>query len=105
MEKAPDSVRFNLDMVFQRVQNLGEFNIIRADGQPVKALGKDYFVVNPETGILERYTIHIHTDVAQLREYMNQNRLYIFDRLVDAKIDLERVIKCVWSDPDENLQM
>jgi hypothetical protein len=100
-DKMPLTVRFNLDMVFQRVESLADFNTREAGGRVIPALGKDYFVIN-DNGILERYSIHPDVDVELLRKYMDEKRLFIFASLAEAQIDPDKMIICTWNDPTDN---
>lgn len=74
----PKKVKVTVVMV--QVLELAEFNIVNGSGQIVACLGKDYFVLN-SSGELESYRIHIGTDRVSLKNYMEQNRLFMFHRM------------------------
>jgi len=93
----PKTIMFNLNMVFQKVEDLSDFNVFDARGNLVPALGKDYFVIN-NSGQLESYRIRTGMDHALLKRYRDENRLYIFDRMASVEIDPSKVITCLWND-------
>lgn len=89
-------------MVFQKVEDLSDFNVIDGRGNLVPALGKDYFVIN-NSGQLESYRIQIGTSIDLLKRYRDENRLYIFDRMASVDIDPNKVITCLWNDEQQTL--